>query len=65
MADNAAKIAEIKSILEAGASGVSTDGTSVQYDLDELRRQLRELMAEDDAQAGKRPIAAKINLSGF
>lgn len=65
MADNAAKIAELRSILEAGAQSVSTDGTSVQYDLAEVRRQLRELEAADDLAAGKRPIAATIHLGGF
>lgn len=65
MANNAAKIAQLKAILEAGASTVVTDGVTVTYDLEQVRRQLRELEAADDNQRGKRPVAARINLGGF
>ena len=65
MADNSVKIAELQAILQAGASNVSVDGTSVSYDLAEVRRQLRELMASDNTQKGRRPVAASINLGGF
>jgi len=63
--DNSAKIAELQAILQAGANSVSVDGTTVSYDLAEVRRQLRELMANDRTQSGRRPVAASINLSGF
>lgn len=65
MADHSERIAEIQEILRAGASSVTTDGTTVSYDFDELRRELRQLMAEDDAHKKRRPVAASIYLGGF
>lgn len=65
MPDNSAKIAELQAILQAGANSVSVDGTTVAYDLAEVRRQLRELMANDRTQSGRRPVASNINLGGF
>lgn len=65
MADNSVKIAKLQAILEAGGQSVSVDGTSVTYDMAEVRRQLRELMAGDNTNKGRRPVAASINLSGF
>lgn len=63
MADNSDRIAEIKTILQQGASHVTVDGTTVQYDLEALRRELRELELEEHA--SKRPVASTINLGGF
>jgi len=65
MPDHSARIAEIQAILRAGAVSVATDGVSVTYDFAALRTELRQLMAEDDAQRGKRPIASSINLGSF
>lgn len=65
MADNSAKIAKLQAILDAGASNVAVDGTNVGFDLDEVRRQLRELNESDNTQKGRRPVAASINLGGF
>jgi hypothetical protein len=65
MADNAARIAEIRTILRAGASTVKTAGVEVVYDFDQLQRELRELLADDDDQRGRRPVSASINLGGF
>lgn len=62
---NRERIAEIREILRSGASSVVTDGTSVTYDLDSLRRELRELEAEEPSLAGRRPVAASIYLGGF
>lgn len=63
--DHAERIAEIDEILRTGASSTSTDGTSVAFDFDALRRERRELMAEDDAMKGRRPVASTIYLGGF
>lgn len=65
MTDHSERIAEIQEILRTGASSVSTDGTSVHYDFDQLRQELRELMAEDLVHKGRRPAAASIYLGGF
>ena len=65
MADHTKRIAEIREILRAGATTVSTDGTSVTFDFNQLRKELRELMATDDLQKGRRPVAASIHLGGF
>jgi hypothetical protein len=64
MADNSTAIAEIEAILNTGVSSATVDGQAVTYDLDQLRRRLRELKASDD-DATKRPTSLKINLSGF
>jgi hypothetical protein len=48
MADNTAKITAIQAILRAGAKSVTTHGVTVVYDLADLRKELRQLMAEDD-----------------
>lgn len=65
MPDHTARIAEIREILQRGVTTVSFDGVTVTYDFDALRRELRELMAEDEAQAGRRPVAQSIYLGGF
>lgn len=64
-ADHSARIAEIQAILRAGASSVSVDGTTVQYDLAGLRKELRQLMTEDATQRGRRPVVSSIYLGGF
>ena len=62
MADNSARIAEIQEILRTGASRVSKDGVTVDYQLDVLRAELRKLQGTDDSQKGRRPIVSRINL---
>lgn len=65
MSDNSTRITEIKAILAEGVSSVTRDGTVVNWDLDQLRRELRELEATDDRSRGKRPVAASINLGNW
>lgn len=65
MADHSARIAEIREILRAGVTQVTTDGTTITYDFAALRKELRELMAEDDTQQGRRPVLGQIYLGGF
>lgn len=65
MADNSARIAEIRKILESGISSGTVDGHSVTYDLNSLRAELRRLVGEDDEQSTKRPIASNIYLGDF
>lgn len=65
VADHTERIAEIRETLRTGATTVVTDGTTVTYDFGALRKELRELMAEDDAHQGRRPVAASIYLGGF
>jgi hypothetical protein len=60
--DNAARINEIREILRAGATSVTTDGTTVTFDFDQLRKELRQLEGEDDARRGRRPVASSIKL---
>lgn len=62
MPDHSERIAEIREILRSGVSSSTTDGTTVQFDLASLRRELRELMAEDDAFCVQRPRVASVNL---
>lgn len=64
MADYSTEIAELEAILQAGATSVTVDGQTVNYDLTQVRRRLRELKQLDDT-ATKRPSALSINLSGF
>lgn len=65
MPNHSTEIARIRAILREGASTVTTDGTTVTYDLAALRRELRQLEAEDDTTRGRRPVAASINLGGW
>lgn len=65
MADNSARIAELRKILETGMTSVTVDGHSVAIDLNSVRAELRRLMAEDDEQSSTRPIASNIYLGGF
>ena len=48
----------------AGARSVVIDGVTVAYDFDSLRRELRQLRAEDDAERRKRPRIQSIDLRG-
>lgn len=61
MPDNSAAIAKIEAILNAGATSVTTDGTTVNYDFDELRRRLKELRNTDPAY--RRSRVGQIDLS--
>lgn len=65
MADNAARIAEIRELLQTGVKSSSVDGESTTFDLESLRQELRQLEAEDDTAQTQRPVAASINLGGF
>lgn len=61
MPDNSAAIAKIEAILNTGATSVTTDGTTVNYDFEELRRRLKELRNTDPAL--KRSRIGQIDLS--
>jgi len=56
------EIAEAETILNRGATRVTTDGVTVEYDLAAVRARLTDLKAQQDAT--KRPRAAGIDLSG-
>lgn len=60
--DNTARIAQIREILRTGATSVASDGTSVQFDFQQLRKELRDLEDQDDLRHGRRPVAASIKL---
>jgi hypothetical protein len=60
--DNSKRIAEIREILQAGATQVQTDGTNVVFDLNQLRKELRMLEADDPLYKGRRPVASSIKL---
>lgn len=63
MADHTTRITAIQTILRTGARSVSVDGVNVTYDFEELRNELRQLMSEDDTHKGRRPVAARLDLS--
>jgi hypothetical protein len=63
--DNTAKITKLQKILEAGATTVTVDGTTVTYDFDQIRREIMRLQSEDDTLKSKRPRVASIRLSGL
>jgi hypothetical protein len=65
MANNTAKIAALENILQAGVTSYTIDGRTVNYDLDEIRRQLRDLRQNDDSQSGRRPVVSRIRLGNF
>jgi hypothetical protein len=60
--DNSAEIAALEAILNAGAANVSTDGTSVAYDLNAIRKRLAELRGNDETDVHRRPRVARILL---
>jgi len=62
MADHSQRIAEIQAILRAGAKTVTVDGVTVAYDFASLRKELRQLMAEDPAYAHLRPRLSSMNI---
>lgn len=64
MADNTERIAELREILRTGAEQVTTDGTTVRFDLETVRLELRQLIATDDTLAGQRPVVSTIRLGG-
>ncbi len=63
MPDHSERIEAIQSILRAGAKSVTVDGVTVQYDFASLRKELRDLMADDPAYVGRRPRLSSINIS--
>ena len=65
MADHSTRISQIQAILRAGARRVTVDGVAVEHDFAALRRELRQLMAEDERYRGRRPVVSSIDLSGY
>ena len=65
MPNNTARIAQIRALLDTGATQVIVDGQTVTINPASLRKQLRQLMATDDTNAGRRPLAATVNLGGY
>jgi hypothetical protein len=65
MADNSERIRQIRDLLASGVTSVTTDGQTTSFDHDSLRTELRQLIAEDDSEQGRRPIASSIYLGGF
>jgi len=67
MADNTAKIAEIRTLLESGATSISVDGQNVTLDLTSLRKELNRLIGDDDATVAnmRRPRMSSVNMGGF
>ncbi len=64
MADNTAKIAEIREILRSGVKQFSNDGTSFTHDFKELRKELERLIADDDTET-QTPSVLHVDLSGY
>lgn len=66
MPDNTAAIAAIRSLLESGATSVSTDGQTTTFDPAALRSTLAELERTDTANSGanaaRKPITQTIYL---
>ena len=60
--DNSLRIAEIREILRSGVSTATTDGTTTTLDLDSLRRELRDLIAEDSLLQKRKPRVSSFNL---
>lgn len=65
MADHSVRIAQIETILRNGVRSVTNDGTTIHYDFNALRKELRELRAADDANKGRRPQFVDIKLGGL
>lgn len=65
MASNCERIAEIQELLRSGAKEVTTDGTTVKFDPDSLRRELAQLLADDINHRTRKPRASRIRLGGF
>lgn len=65
MPNNQAKIRELNSVLDAGVSSVSLpNGQSTSFDLEALERRRNDLAQGDETAKAKRPVVARINLSG-
>lgn len=65
--DNTNQIRELEDVLNGATESISVDGTSVKISLEEARRRLRELRADDSESISSgrvRPVVAKLNLSG-
>ncbi len=62
MADNTARIAQLRKILQAGVTSTNIDGTSVSVDLDQVRTELQQLMREDDTQRIRKPRVSSVNI---
>ena len=58
------RIEEIREILESGITSTTVDGTTTQYDLRELKVQLRSLESQLPENKAKRPRASRIRLDG-
>lgn len=65
MADHSARIAEIQNLLRTGVTEVTVDGVVTKFSPASLRKELRELMGEDDIHAGRKPAARNIYLGGW
>lgn len=65
MADNTARIAAIRLLLQTGVTSTTVDGTTTTFDPESLRRELRALIADDDTQRSRRPRISSVNLSGL
>lgn len=63
MADNSQRIAEIQEILRTGARQITNDGQTITFDFNALRKELRQLMSQDDVNRGRRPSVVSIDLS--
>lgn len=65
MADNTAAIADLDDVIRAGAETVEVDGQKVAFNLDALKKERRDLIANDNDRKGDRPRVARIYLGGF
>lgn len=68
MADYQAEITEIRTKLASGVRRASVDGTSMELDLEQLRKQLAWYIANDDLEqlrGSVRPAAATIRLDSL
>lgn len=65
MANQSAEIARLRAILNGGKSSYSVEGQSVTYDLDQVRKRLQELIAQDESETVRRPRASRIRLDSF
>ena len=60
MADNSARIAQIRKLLASGAKSTAVDGVTTTFDLESLRLELRRLEGEDDTAQASRPRVSQI-----
>ena len=65
MADNTARISELRAILQEGVTTSTVDGTSVTTDLDQVRKELNLLIQTDDTQKARRPRLSSINVGSL